>query len=102
MNAQLDLDAALPPAAVFAKLDAAVQRLVMATQSIYGGSWDDCAEDLRRRQAGQPYLYRLHLGLDDALGWIDRLKAYELARGEHFAIADSLEPVASVPGKDER
>ena len=106
MNAQPTLDAALPPAVVFARLDAVVQRLVVATQTIYGGSWDDCAEDLRRRHAGRPHLYRLHLdshlGIDDTLGWLVRLKAYELARGERFATADSLEPVASVPGKDER
>jgi hypothetical protein len=106
MNAQSALDAALPPAVVFTRLDAAVQRLVLAVQTIYGGSWDDCAEDQRRRQAGRPHLYRLHLdshlAMDDCLGWLDRLKAYELARGERFAAADSLEPVASVPGKDER
>jgi hypothetical protein len=78
------LDASLSPATVFAQLDAAVQRLVVATHTLYGGNWDDCAEDLRRREGGKPYLYRLKLELPDAPGWLARLKAYEQARGERF------------------
>ncbi len=78
------LDPSLPPAAAFARLDASVQRLVVAVQTLYGGSWDDCAEDVRRRQDGRPYLYRLRIELDDLSGWLERLKAYESARGERF------------------
>lgn len=78
------LDVSQSPATVFAGLDVAVQRLVVATYTLYGGDWDDCAEDLRRRNGGQPYLYRLKIELDDAPGWLARLKAYEQARGERF------------------
>ena len=83
MSSPLDVHQA--PAAVFAGLDPAVQRLVRVTQTLYGGMWDDCAEDLRRRDQGQPYLYRVKIELDDALGWLARLKAYEQARGERFS-----------------
>jgi hypothetical protein len=69
---------------VFAGLDPAVQRLVAITQTLYQGNWDDCAEDLRRRDGGQPYLYQLKIDLDDAPGWLARLKSYEQARGERF------------------
>lgn len=78
------LDVSQSPATVFAGLDPAVQRLVVVTQTLYDGNWDDCAEDLRRRESGQPYLYRVKLELDDAPGWLARLKAYEQARGERF------------------
>jgi hypothetical protein len=81
------LDAALAPEVVFAGLPPAVQRLVIAVQTLYAGRWDDCAEDLRRRRAGRPYLYRLELGLSDELGWLHRLATYETARGETFAPA---------------
>lgn len=97
MAAELDTD--LPPGAIFAQLDAAVKRLVVATHTLYAGSWDDCAEDLRRRQAGQPYLFRLTFELDDMLGWLARLKAYEQARGERFA--DDPQIAAHPGGKDE-
>jgi hypothetical protein len=81
------LDASLPPATVFARLDAAVQQLVVTAHTLYGGNWDDCAEDLRRRSEGKPYLYRVKVEVDDAPGWLARLKAYEQARGERFAVA---------------
>jgi hypothetical protein len=79
---QQSLDTALPPAAVFASLPEAVQQLVAAVRMLYKGSWDDCAEDIRRRQAGRPYLYRLNMALDEPLGWLAKCKSYELARGE--------------------
>ena len=79
------LDVSQSPATVFAALDPAVQRLVVVAHTLYSGNWDDFAEDLRRREAGQPYLYRLKIELDDAPGWLAQLKAYEQARGERFA-----------------
>ena len=79
------LDASMSPQAVFAKLDIVVQQLVIACQTLYNGNWDDCAEDVRRRQAGQPYLYRLKMNIDDVLGWLSSLKNYEQTRGERFA-----------------
>jgi hypothetical protein len=93
------LDTAQPPRAIFAHLDAAVQQLVVATNTLYGGSWDDCAEDLRRRQDGRPYLFRLTFELEDMLGWLAQLKAYEQARGERFA--DVPQIAAHPGGKDE-
>jgi len=79
------LDIALPPDSVYRALDAKVQRLVVTAHTLYGGRWDDCAEDIRRRQAGRPYLYRIDCALDDPLGWLHLLKDYEAARGEGFA-----------------
>jgi hypothetical protein len=79
------LDPALPPAAIAASLDAPARQLVVAVRSLYQGSWEDCAEDIRRRRAGRPYLFRLELGLDDELAWIHRFITYESARGESLA-----------------
>lgn len=90
------LDVSQSPAAVFAVLDVALQRLVVVVHSLYDGNWDDCAEDLRRRDAGQPYLYRLKIEIDDAPGWLARFKAYEQARGERFtAVARNAEQDAN-------
>jgi hypothetical protein len=94
------LDPALPPAVVLAGLPLGVRRLVAAVQTLYAGDWDDCAEDLRRRRAGKPYLYRLDAGCGDELSWLHRLRAYELARGERFAPPDLDDPSAS--GEDHR
>lgn len=84
-----ELDPALPPAAVLAGLDPAVQRLVRIVAGLYGGSFDACAEDIRRRRAGKPYLYRTEVAGIDELDWLHRLKTYEAARGEPLAAASS-------------
>ncbi len=79
------LDPAIAPERVLAEAPEGVRRLVTIVATLYAGSWDDCAEDLRRRQAGKPYLYRIDLTGVDVLTWIHRLKTYESARGEPIA-----------------
>ncbi len=81
------LDAALPARDVLPRLEPAVQDLVIANRELYRDRWDDFAEDLRRRQAGKPFLFKLDLALADPLAWIARLQAYEAARGERLADA---------------
>jgi hypothetical protein len=90
MTAVHQLDPALPPAAVYARLDPAVRKLITAAKTLYQGDWDDCAEDIRRRRAGKPYLFRIDSGLPDDLEWIGRLKAYEATRGERFEAAEAI------------
>lgn len=85
MERSPSLDPALPPSAVLERLGPEVLRLVSTVQGLYDGRWSDCAEDLRRRSAGRPYLFRLESGLpsrDEELAWLQRLEAYETARGE--------------------
>ncbi len=81
------LDASLPAAEVAAHLAAPLRDLVLANQVLFTGRWDDLAEDVRRRQAGRPYLFALTIALDDPLAWIGRLRDYEAARGERLADA---------------
>jgi hypothetical protein len=83
----LHLDAALSPRAVFDQLEPDAQQLVLANASLYGGCWDDLAEDLRRRRSGQPYLFKLAIDVDRALAWIEDLRRYERERGEHISDA---------------
>jgi hypothetical protein len=79
------LDPALPPEDVRDQLEPAVRKLIDIVATLYGGDWDSCAEDLRRRRAGQPYLYRIDIPGIDELTWLHRLKTYEVVRGEPLA-----------------
>ena len=81
------LDPSLTPAAVLADLAPEVRRLAQIVATLYGGSWDACAEDVRRRRSGQPYLYRIDLPGIDELEWIACMKTYEAARGESLGAA---------------
>jgi hypothetical protein len=92
MKDPAQLDPALAPVEIYRSLPSDVRQLVVAVRTLYGGSWDDCAEDVRRRRAGRPYLYRLNLSVADELGWLHRLATYEAARGQSFEPVDlSLE-----------
>ncbi len=85
MATAVHVDAALPADAVFAALAPNVQALVEAVYALYDGSFADCAEDIRRRRAGRPYLFRLDFDLADDLRWLQCLANYQAARGEDFA-----------------
>lgn len=81
------LDASRSASEVFARLDERLRQLVIANQVLFQGHWDDLAEDLRRRQAGRPYLFRLDLDLEEPLVWIGRLRDFELSRREQLSAA---------------
>ncbi len=82
-----ELDAALPVTAILEQGGQGVKDLITAKELLFAGSWDDLAEDVRRRQAGKPYLFRLTIEGGDELVWIHRLRTYEQARGESLAAA---------------
>lgn len=90
------LDPALPPADALARLQPGARRLVATVAALYDGDWQACAEDLRRRLAGRPYLYRVDIPGVDALAWLQRFQAYETARGERLA-PTSLETAENRP-----
>jgi hypothetical protein len=85
-----DLDPARSPSAIFADLGADERALIAACAELYAGCWDDLAEDVRRRQSGQPYLFRLRQDPGETLVWSGRFKAYEAARGAR--LVDALPP----------
>lgn len=88
------LDPALGPERIVADLDPAARDVIASCRELYAGDWDDMAEDLRRRQSGQPYLFKLQLEPGQALAWVERFKAYETASGQ--CLADAL------PGEEPR
>ena len=71
------LDPALAPERIVHDLDPQARRLLEACRSLSQGCWDDMAEDIRRRQAGRPYLFRVECEPGQALSWIDRFRAYD-------------------------
>jgi len=79
------LDPALPARQLLH--DDELRQLVETVRSLYAGSWDDMAEDIRRRSGGRPYCFRLAIDEGSALDWIERIQAYETARGERLVDA---------------
>ncbi|MFM2091384.1 MAG: hypothetical protein RLZZ127_1873 [Planctomycetota bacterium] len=92
----LRCDPALAPAEQAARLPDGALRLVLAVKALYAGSFADCAEDLRRRRAGRPYLFRLDIDLPDDLAWLAALDAYEAVHGRGALAAAVGEPASLV------
>ncbi len=86
-----ELDPALAPEEVLARYGDVIRQLVLANRTLFGGSWEDFAEDIRRRKAGRPYLFKLPFDLDETLVWIHRLQVYERARAESLGDALAVE-----------
>lgn len=86
-----DLDPAMTPRELLADLPEQARSLVHVVAEVYAGNWTDLIEDLRRRQAGQPYLFRLQLEPGTALAWATRFQAYESARGDRLVDALAAE-----------
>lgn len=80
-----ELDTALEPHEILASLGEPVRQLVQVNHVLYGGRWEDFIEDLRRRLAGRPYLFRLAQDPDETLAWAERLHRYEQVRQEPLA-----------------
>lgn len=84
------LDPALDPPRIVAELGAEERALLVACAELYRGRWEDLAEDCRRRQAGEPYLFRLAGDPAWVLAWAERFRTYEVVRGAR--LSDALPP----------
>lgn len=55
--------------------------LVVLKRELYEGSWEDMTADLKARLQGRPYIFKLASRIEEDLGRIDRLRAFEQAHG---------------------
>jgi hypothetical protein len=63
--------------------------LVVLRDGLYNGDWEAMLGDLRARLAGRPYIFDLVNRIQDDIAHIEKLAAFERARGVN--LADYLE-----------
>ncbi len=51
--------------------------LVVLKRELYDGRWDDMEADLRARLEGEPYIFKLVNRINEDLGRVGRLRAFE-------------------------
>jgi hypothetical protein len=86
-----ELDPAKSPVEILREQGELVRQLVATNHLLFAGSWEDFAEDVRRRKAGRPYLFKQPFDIDETLVWIHRLQDYERVRREPLAEALAVE-----------
>jgi hypothetical protein len=60
-------------------LSAEDEQLLVIRDFLYDGDWEEVIQDLRSRQSGKPFIFKLNTRIDEDLKRIDRLRGYERA-----------------------
>jgi hypothetical protein len=61
----------------FRSLPPEEEQLVILRDFLYEGDWDEMLLDLRGRQNGKPFIFKLKTRIDEDIRRIERLREYE-------------------------
>ena len=76
--------------AFVAQLSEQERMLIILQSELYEHSWDAMLEDLRNRLEGKPYIFKLANRIQDDIGRIEKLRAFE---AEHaVTLSDFVQP----------
>jgi hypothetical protein len=70
-----------PHQAYFRSLTPEEEQLIILRDFLYEGDWSDMLQDLRGRQEGKPFIFKLKGRIEEDVRRIDRLRAYERQHG---------------------
>lgn len=62
-------------------LTAEEEQLIIIRDFLYDGDWDEVVQDLRSRQQGRPFIFKLNTRIDEDLKRIEKLQSYERVHG---------------------
>ena len=62
-------------------LSAEEEQLIIIRDFLYDGDWQEVIEDLRGRQQGKPYIFKLNSRIEEDLQRIAKLQQYEMTHG---------------------
>lgn len=66
--------------------------LLLVRDELYEGSWDELADDLQARRNTKPCVFKLRERIEDDLGRIERLRAFEQEQGVDLrALLDAVD-----------
>jgi hypothetical protein len=70
-----------PHEAYFRSLTPEEEQLVVLRDFLYEGDWSEMLQDLRDRQSGKPFIFKLQSRIEEDIKRIERLGAYERQHG---------------------
>ena len=77
MPEEQDSSGALSPAEFVKRLEPHERVLIELRDQLYEGSWDRVLSDLRARQRGEPYVFKLSQTIARDIEAIEKLQCYE-------------------------
>lgn len=57
------------------------EQLIILRDFLYEGDWEDLLQDLRDRQSGKPFIFKLNTRIEEDLQRIEQLRMYERRNG---------------------
>lgn len=70
-----------PHEAFYQSLSPEEEQLLILRDFLYEGHWEEMLQDLRDRQSGKPFIFKLKSRIDEDIQRIERLRSYERAHG---------------------
>ncbi len=70
-----------PHQAFFQSLSPEEEQLLILRDFLYEGDWEEMLQDLRDRQSGKPFIFKLKTRIEEDLQRIERLRKYERENG---------------------
>ena len=75
------------------------EQLLVLRDFLYEGDWEDMLLDLRGRQSGKPFIFKLKTRIDEDIQRIERLREYEKRHGVDLGRYILTEELKEGPGK---
>ena len=88
-----------PHLAYFRSLDPEEEQLLVLRDFLYEGDWEEMLADLRARQSGKPFIFKLKTRIDEDIGRIERIRQYERQHGVNLGQYVKREELEGDPGR---
>ncbi len=66
-----------PHEAYFRSLEPEEEQLIILRDFLYEGEWDELLRDLKDRQAGRPFIFKLQTRIEEDIARVEKLREYE-------------------------
>jgi hypothetical protein len=88
-----------PHLAYFRSLDPEEEQLIVLRDFLYEGDWEEMLQDLRARQSGKPFIFKLKTRIDEDIRRIERIRQYERQHGVNLGQYVKREELEGDPGR---
>ncbi len=88
-----------PHQAYVKSLNPEEEQLIIVRDFLYEEDWEEMLQDLRDRQSGKPFIFKLNTRIEEDIQRIERLREYERRNGVNLGRHIWPEEIKRDPGK---
>ena len=88
-----------PHLTYYRSLDPEEEQLIILRDFLYEGDGEEMLQDLRARQSGKPFIFKLTTRIDEDIRRIERIRQYERQHGVNLGQYVRREELEGDPGR---